>query len=116
MLAKVYLSLADRQDMPELPTPSTPFEAAKNGMDFFRELQNEDGHFAAEYGGELAVEPGERERLMRRSTVSYAGSGDRHACYRPAVQGGREGRIDPVPAQEAPTGGRLGLVSSYSTC
>lgn len=80
MLAKVYLSLADRQDMPELPTPSTPFEAAKNGMDFFRELQNEDGHFAAEYGGELAVEPGERERLMRRSTVSYAGSGDRHAC------------------------------------
>jgi hypothetical protein len=35
-----------------LEKPKTPFEAARNGMKFFSLLQNHDGHFAAEYGGQ----------------------------------------------------------------
>ncbi|KAK1925398.1 terpenoid cyclases/protein prenyltransferase alpha-alpha toroid [Papiliotrema laurentii] len=43
---------------PVLKQPKTPFEAARNGLKFFAQLQNEDGHFAAEYGGPLFLTPG----------------------------------------------------------
>lgn len=106
---------ADVQDMPELPTPSTPYEAAKNGMDFFRELQNEDGHFAAEYGGELSDARDRSPRLNDRAAVLDSGAGHRHACYGSAVQRGGEDRVDPVPAEEASARGRLGSVSCRDT-
>lgn len=45
------LDVANPQDMPSLPRPDTPLEAARNGLKFYKELQAEDGHFATEYGG-----------------------------------------------------------------
>ncbi|WVQ96729.1 hypothetical protein IAU59_003836 [Kwoniella sp. CBS 9459] len=44
--------------VPEQPKAKTPYEAAKNGYRFYRELQSEDGHFATEYGGPLFLIPG----------------------------------------------------------
>lgn len=44
---------ADGKGVPELEKPKSLYEAARNGMRFFNQLQNEDGHFATEYGGEL---------------------------------------------------------------
>lgn len=42
------------QDSPALEDPKgDPFKAAKNGYDFFKQLQSEDGHWSAEYGGPL---------------------------------------------------------------
>ena len=40
-------------------TPATtPLEAAQNGLEFYKLLQTEDGHFAGEYGGPLFLLPG----------------------------------------------------------
>ncbi|BEI79554.1 hypothetical protein CcaverHIS002_0100830 [Cutaneotrichosporon cavernicola] len=44
--------------LPELPKAQSAFEAAQNGLKFYRELQSEDGHFASEYGGPLFLTPG----------------------------------------------------------
>lgn len=40
-----------RQDAPELPKPNTPLEAARNGFEFYKSLQSEDGHWTGAYGG-----------------------------------------------------------------
>ncbi|KAL7312217.1 Lanosterol synthase (Oxidosqualene--lanosterol cyclase), variant 2 [Mucor circinelloides] len=45
-------------DVPELPTPSTPLESARNGFEFYRRLQTEDGHWSGEYGGPMFLIPG----------------------------------------------------------
>jgi hypothetical protein len=97
--------------MPELPIPKTPFEAAKNGMDFLRELQNEDGHFAAEYGGEAGERVAWKIRLMHRTPLLDAGFDHCDARNGPAVQRGRTSGVDPISAAKAPTRGRLGLVN-----
>jgi lanosterol synthase len=47
-----------RQNLPTLPTPKTPLEAAKNGYTFYKELQCHDGHWAGEYGGPMFLLPG----------------------------------------------------------
>jgi lanosterol synthase len=44
------------QDAPELPKAKTPIEAAKNGFEFYKRLQTEDGHWAGEYGGPMYVD------------------------------------------------------------
>ncbi|PWN48974.1 putative lanosterol synthase [Violaceomyces palustris] len=44
--------------LPELPSPKTPLEAARNGMSFYKHLQSQDGHWAGEYGGPLFLLPG----------------------------------------------------------
>ena len=41
------------QGAPELPEPKTPMEAARNGFEFYKRLQDEDGHWTGAYGGEL---------------------------------------------------------------
>ncbi|WWD18426.1 hypothetical protein CI109_102876 [Kwoniella shandongensis] len=43
---------------PELQKPKTPLDAARNGFEFYKELQSEDGHFSTEYGGPLFLIPG----------------------------------------------------------
>ncbi|ORX40148.1 terpenoid cyclases/protein prenyltransferase alpha-alpha toroid [Kockovaella imperatae] len=45
-------------DAPKLKKAKTPLEAARNGAKFFKQLQSEDGHWAAEYGGPLFLTPG----------------------------------------------------------
>ncbi|KAN0060054.1 Lanosterol synthase (Oxidosqualene--lanosterol cyclase) [Thecaphora frezii] len=45
-------------DLPELPPATTPLEAARNGLSFYRHLQSEDGHWAGEYGGPMFLLPG----------------------------------------------------------
>lgn len=48
----------------ETDTPSLkhhggdPFQAAKNGYDFFKQIQSPDGHWSGEYGGPLFLIPG----------------------------------------------------------
>ena len=44
--------------MPTLEKAQTPLQAAKNGFDFFKELQLEDGHWGCEYGGPMFLIPG----------------------------------------------------------
>lgn len=39
--------------MPELEKANTPLESARNGFEFYRRLQTEDGHWAGEYGGPM---------------------------------------------------------------
>ncbi|KAG0174988.1 Lanosterol synthase (Oxidosqualene--lanosterol cyclase) [Apophysomyces sp. BC1034] len=43
---------------PALPPAKTPLEAARNGFDFYRQLQTEDGHWGGEYGGPMFLIPG----------------------------------------------------------
>jgi lanosterol synthase len=38
---------------PKLKKAKTPGEAARNGYEFYKQLQSSDGHFATEYGGTL---------------------------------------------------------------
>ncbi|TFK74923.1 terpene synthase [Pluteus cervinus] len=45
-------------ELPELPKPNTPFEAARNGYEFYKQLQSHDGHWAGEYGGPMFLLPG----------------------------------------------------------
>ncbi|KAI8968238.1 terpenoid cyclases/protein prenyltransferase alpha-alpha toroid [Mycotypha africana] len=45
-------------DVPELPKPKTPLESARNGFEFYRRLQTEDGHWGGEYGGPMFLIPG----------------------------------------------------------
>lgn len=45
-------------DVPDLPKPNTPLEAARNGFEFYRRLQTEDGHWGGEYGGPMFLIPG----------------------------------------------------------
>jgi lanosterol synthase len=56
----IYFSthLILRQNLPTLPAPKTPLEAAKNGYTFYKELQCHDGHWAGEYGGPMFLLPG----------------------------------------------------------
>ncbi|CAG8585893.1 8183_t:CDS:10 [Ambispora gerdemannii] len=42
----------------QLDTPKTALEAARNGFEFFKLLQTEDGHWAGEYGGPMFLLPG----------------------------------------------------------
>ncbi|KAI7879668.1 terpene synthase [Lichtheimia hyalospora FSU 10163] len=43
---------------PTLPRAKTPLEAARNGFEFYRQLQTEDGHWGGEYGGPMFLIPG----------------------------------------------------------
>ncbi|KAG2183365.1 hypothetical protein INT43_006371 [Umbelopsis isabellina] len=45
-------------DSQKLPHPKTPLESARNGFEFYKELQTEDGHWAGEYGGPMFLIPG----------------------------------------------------------
>ncbi|KAI0319638.1 terpene synthase [Amylostereum chailletii] len=45
-------------NLPALPKPSTPLDAARNGYTFYKHLQANDGHWAGEYGGPLFLTPG----------------------------------------------------------
>ncbi|KAF7732312.1 Lanosterol synthase (Oxidosqualene--lanosterol cyclase) [Apophysomyces ossiformis] len=45
-------------DAPTLPPAKTPLEAARNGFEFYRQLQTEDGHWGGEYGGPMFLIPG----------------------------------------------------------
>ncbi|KAF8889368.1 terpenoid cyclases/protein prenyltransferase alpha-alpha toroid, partial [Infundibulicybe gibba] len=44
--------------LPELPTPQTPLDAARNGYTFYKNLQSHDGHWPGEYGGPMFLIPG----------------------------------------------------------
>lgn len=48
---KYYLNLP--LDLPTLPNPETPLDAAKNGLQFFEKLQLPSGHWGCEYGGPM---------------------------------------------------------------
>jgi lanosterol synthase len=41
-----------------LPKPKTALEAARNGYEFFKRLQNEEGFWSGEYGGPMFLLPG----------------------------------------------------------
>ncbi|ODQ50878.1 terpene synthase [Saitoella complicata NRRL Y-17804] len=45
-------------DLPTQPQASSPLQCAKNGYNFFKELQLEDGHWGCEYGGPMFLIPG----------------------------------------------------------
>ncbi|RCH94543.1 Lanosterol synthase (Oxidosqualene--lanosterol cyclase), partial [Rhizopus stolonifer] len=45
-------------NLPELPKANTPLETARNGFEFYRQLQTEDGHWGGEYGGPMFLIPG----------------------------------------------------------
>ncbi|TFK98472.1 terpenoid cyclases/protein prenyltransferase alpha-alpha toroid [Pterulicium gracile] len=45
-------------NLPTLPKPKTPLEAARNGYTFYKHLQSPDGHWAGEYGGPMFILPG----------------------------------------------------------
>ncbi|KAG6865713.1 hypothetical protein C0991_012529 [Blastosporella zonata] len=45
-------------ELPDLPSPKTPLEAARNGYTFYKHLQSHDGHWAGEYGGPMFLLPG----------------------------------------------------------
>ncbi|KAL1710959.1 terpenoid cyclases/protein prenyltransferase alpha-alpha toroid [Schizophyllum commune] len=45
-------------NLPTLPKPNTFFEAARNGMEFYKHLQAHDGHWPGEYGGPMFLLPG----------------------------------------------------------
>ncbi|KAJ2964488.1 hypothetical protein NQZ79_g634 [Umbelopsis isabellina] len=53
---KYFLGLPFKSQ--KLPRAKTPLEAARNGFDFYKELQTEDGHWAGEYGGPMFLIPG----------------------------------------------------------
>lgn len=46
------------KDLPDLPKPVTTLDSARNGLQFYRRLQTDDGHFAGEYGGPMFLIPG----------------------------------------------------------
>ena len=46
------------QDAPALEKAETPMEAARNGYEFYKTIQSNDGHWAGEYGGPLFLIPG----------------------------------------------------------
>ncbi|PHH87373.1 hypothetical protein CDD83_8960 [Cordyceps sp. RAO-2017] len=48
---KYYLNLP--LNLPDLPPPKTPLDAAKNGFSFFEQLQLPSGHWGCEYGGPM---------------------------------------------------------------
>ncbi|VDC00966.1 unnamed protein product [Peniophora sp. CBMAI 1063] len=45
-------------NLPSLPKARTPLDAARNGYDFYKHLQANDGHWAGEYGGPMFLVPG----------------------------------------------------------
>jgi len=44
--------------LPDLPTPKTPLDSARNGIEFFEKLQLPPGQWACEYGGPMFLIPG----------------------------------------------------------
>jgi len=52
-LLRVSWSHTSKQDVPTYEPAKTPLEAAKNGFDFYKTLQSDDGHWAGEYGGPM---------------------------------------------------------------
>ncbi|KAK3838546.1 MAG: terpene synthase [Linnemannia elongata] len=55
-IEKYWLGL--KLDAPELAKPKTAQEAARNGFEFFKRLQNEEGFWSGEYGGPMFLLPG----------------------------------------------------------
>ncbi|KAF9937394.1 Lanosterol synthase (Oxidosqualene--lanosterol cyclase) [Modicella reniformis] len=55
-IEKYWLNL--KLDAPELPKAKTALEAAGNGFEFFKRLQNEEGFWSGEYGGPMFLIPG----------------------------------------------------------
>ncbi|KAK7432419.1 Lanosterol synthase (Oxidosqualene--lanosterol cyclase) [Neonectria magnoliae] len=53
---KYYLNLP--LDLPVLPNPENPLDAANNGLTFFEKLQMPSGHWGCEYGGPMFLLPG----------------------------------------------------------
>ncbi|KAG0227300.1 Lanosterol synthase (Oxidosqualene--lanosterol cyclase) [Actinomortierella wolfii] len=45
-------------DAPELPKATTALEAARNGFNYFKRIQNEEGFWSGEYGGPMFLLPG----------------------------------------------------------
>ncbi|ORX92056.1 terpene synthase, partial [Basidiobolus meristosporus CBS 931.73] len=54
---RYWLGLQLKDDRPLSP-PKTPLDAARNGFEFYKRLQTEDGHWAGEYGGPNFLIPG----------------------------------------------------------
>ena len=52
------------QDSPKLDQAKTPLEAARNGYEFYKTIQSDDGHWAGEYGGPLFLIPGQHHRVQ----------------------------------------------------
>lgn len=44
--------------LPKVPKAKTPLEAARNGYEFYKGLQSDDGHWPGEYGGPMFLLPG----------------------------------------------------------
>ena len=44
--------------LPDLPEPKDALDAARNGFEFYKHLQDADGHWAGEYGGPMFLLPG----------------------------------------------------------
>ncbi|TIA87278.1 hypothetical protein E3P81_03998 [Wallemia ichthyophaga] len=45
-------------NLPQLPEPRNPLDAARNGFKFYKQIQSVDGHWAGEYGGPMFLLPG----------------------------------------------------------
>jgi lanosterol synthase len=46
------------KELPDLPSPKTPLDAVKNGLEFFQHLQLPPGNWGCEYGGPMFLLPG----------------------------------------------------------
>jgi len=46
------------QNLPTLPPAEDPLSAARNGYEFYKHLQSDDGHWPGEYGGPMFLLPG----------------------------------------------------------
>ncbi|KAG9325693.1 hypothetical protein KVV02_006196 [Mortierella alpina] len=55
-IEKYWLDL--KMSPSKLPKPTTALEAARNGFEFFKRLQNEEGFWSGEYGGPMFLLPG----------------------------------------------------------
>ena len=58
VVERYLLSLDTSGDLPPLPRPSSPLDAARNGARFYAGVQAADGHWAHDYGGPLFLLPG----------------------------------------------------------
>lgn len=111
LCAVLFLGVgADGQGLPDQPDATTPMEAARKGLRFYRELQSEDGHWATEYGG--AYEEARTRRAdAHRTIVPHPGA---HHCapgLRRRAVPAQKGRAEAVPLEQVAARRRVGTVS-----
>ena len=58
LAARPLHSIDFAKGLPNLPSPKTPLESARNGYEYYKHLQAHDGHWPGEYSGPMFLTPG----------------------------------------------------------